>query len=195
MMSSTGSVVVSSSHFHGAFPAAVVTTTSILFGAANSPKRTHSSNRRPFLEAHQRRCLTTTTAKTGTKNIAVPAMESELAAHRNLQRLQRHDSILQTIGSTPIIKLKSIHKLDSSSIPANNNGVNVYVKLESENPGGSIKDRLAYGVIEWAEKHGQLRPGQTVIDASSGNTGKKNKIAKYIVSIILACMNLAHNYL
>lgn len=51
--------------------------------------------------------------------------------------------------------------------------VNVYVKLESENPGGSIKDRLAYGVIEWAEEHGHLKPGQTVIDASSGNTGKR----------------------
>ena len=47
----------------------------------------------------------------------------------------------------------------------------VYVKLESENPGGSIKDRLAIGVIEWAEKHGQLQPGQTVVEASSGNTG------------------------
>jgi cysteine synthase A len=45
------------------------------------------------------------------------------------------------------------------------------VKLESENPGGSVKDRLALGVIEWAEKHGQLKPGQTVVEATSGNTG------------------------
>lgn len=50
-------------------------------------------------------------------------------------------------------------------------GADVYVKLESENPGGSVKDRLAIGVIEWAEKHGQLKPGQTVVEASSGNTG------------------------
>jgi cysteine synthase A len=47
----------------------------------------------------------------------------------------------------------------------------VYVKLESENPGGSLKDRLAYGVIEWAEQHGHLQPGQTIVEASSGNTG------------------------
>jgi threonine synthase len=94
-------------------------------------------------------------------------MESKLVAHRNLQRLQRHDSILQMIGSTPIIKL---HKMSPRG-----DDVNVYVKLESENPGGSLKDRLAYGVIEWAEEHGHLKPGQTVIDASSGNTGKKMK--------------------
>ncbi|KAL3941798.1 MAG: hypothetical protein SGARI_000475 [Bacillariaceae sp.] len=50
-------------------------------------------------------------------------------------------------------------------------GVNVYVKLESENPGGSVKDRLAVGIIEWAEKNGQLKPGQTIVEASSGNTG------------------------
>jgi cysteine synthase len=74
-----------------------------------------------------------------------------VVAHRNLQRLQRHDSILQTIGSTPIVKL---HKMSPRS------DVNVYVKLESENPGGSIKDRLAYGVIEWAEVHGHLQPAQ-----------------------------------
>jgi cysteine synthase A len=45
------------------------------------------------------------------------------------------------------------------------------VKLESENPGGSVKDRLAVGVIEWAEQNGQLKPGQTVVEATSGNTG------------------------
>lgn len=50
-------------------------------------------------------------------------------------------------------------------------GVNVYVKCESSNPGGSVKDRLALGVIEWAEREGHLKPGQTVVEASSGNTG------------------------
>ena len=50
-------------------------------------------------------------------------------------------------------------------------GVDIYVKLESENPGGSVKDRLAVGVIEWAEQNGQLKPGQTVVEATSGNTG------------------------
>ena len=72
-----------------------------------------------------------------------------------------HDTVLTTIGSTPLIKLQRM-------APA---GVNVYVKVEAFNPGGSVKDRLALGVIQWAEKHGQLKPGQTVVEASSGNTG------------------------
>jgi len=72
-----------------------------------------------------------------------------------------YDNILQTIGNTPIVRLNKL-------APA---GVNVYVKLESFNPMGSVKDRLALGVIEDAEKNGTLRPGQTVIEATSGNTG------------------------
>src|SRR5437763_14353441 len=50
-------------------------------------------------------------------------------------------------------------------------GVNVFVKIEAFNPLGSVKDRLALGVIEAAEKSGELKPGQTVIEATSGNTG------------------------
>jgi cysteine synthase len=74
-----------------------------------------------------------------------------------------YSSITETIGRTPIVKLsKRMNPVD---------GVDVYVKLESENPGGSVKDRLAMGVIEWAEKHGQIKAGQTVVEASSGNTG------------------------
>ena len=72
-----------------------------------------------------------------------------------------HDSILDTIGNTPIVRLNKIG-------PDN---VNVYVKIESFNPMGSVKDRLALGVIEDAEKSGTLKPGQTVIEATSGNTG------------------------
>ena len=72
-----------------------------------------------------------------------------------------HESILDTIGQTPIVKLQKLAP----------DGVNVYVKLESENPGGSIKDRLAMGAIEWAEQTGTIKPGQTVVEASSGNTG------------------------
>lgn len=72
-----------------------------------------------------------------------------------------YDNILGTIGNTPCIKL---HKL----APA---GVNVYVKMEAFNPGGSVKDRLALAVIERAEANGELKPGQTVIEATSGNTG------------------------
>jgi cysteine synthase len=72
-----------------------------------------------------------------------------------------YDDILQTIGNTPVVRLNRIP-------PA---GVNVYVKIESFNPMGSVKDRLALGVIEDAERTGALRPGQTVIEATSGNTG------------------------
>jgi cysteine synthase A len=74
---------------------------------------------------------------------------------------KRYDSILDTIGHTPVIR---INKLG----PA---GVNLYVKVESFNPMGSVKDRLALGVIEDAERRGELRPGQTIVEATSGNTG------------------------
>jgi cysteine synthase A len=73
----------------------------------------------------------------------------------------RLDSILETIGRTPVVRLARL------SPP----GVAVYAKLEAFNPMGSVKDRLALGVIEDAERSGALRPGQTVIEATSGNTG------------------------
>ena len=72
-----------------------------------------------------------------------------------------YDNILQTVGNTPIVKLNRLG-------PKN---VNVYVKVESFNPMGSVKDRLALNVIETAERDGTLKPGQTVIEATSGNTG------------------------
>ncbi|MBV9697686.1 MAG: pyridoxal-phosphate dependent enzyme [Gammaproteobacteria bacterium] len=74
---------------------------------------------------------------------------------------QRYDSILETVGRTPVVRLKKL-------APAH---VRLYAKLESFNPMGSVKDRLALGVISAAEAAGELRPGQTVIEASSGNTG------------------------
>jgi cysteine synthase A len=73
----------------------------------------------------------------------------------------RYDDILGTIGRTPVVRLKRI-------APSH---VNLFVKLEAFNPMGSVKDRLALGVIERAEQDGSLRPGQTVIEATSGNTG------------------------
>src|SRR5437016_10608081 len=73
----------------------------------------------------------------------------------------RYDSILETIGHTPVVRIKKL-------APAQ---VCLYVKIEAFNPTGSVKDRLALGVIEDAERAGQLRPGQTVIEATSGNTG------------------------
>ncbi|MFA9420290.1 MAG: cysteine synthase A [Gammaproteobacteria bacterium] len=72
-----------------------------------------------------------------------------------------HENILGTIGNTPVVK---INKLG----PAH---VNLYAKIEAFNPMGSVKDRLALGIIEDAEKSGALKPGQTVIEATSGNTG------------------------
>ena len=72
-----------------------------------------------------------------------------------------YDNILQTVGNTPIVRLNKLAPKD----------VNVYVKVESFNPMGSVKDRLALSVIEQAERAGTLKPGQTVIEATSGNTG------------------------
>ncbi|MGI9201986.1 MAG: cysteine synthase A [Woeseiaceae bacterium] len=72
-----------------------------------------------------------------------------------------HRNILETIGNTPIVR---INKLAPE-------GVNVYAKIESFNPMGSVKDRLALSIIEDAEKSGALQPGQTVVEATSGNTG------------------------
>ena len=73
----------------------------------------------------------------------------------------RFDNILATVGRTPVVRLNKL-------APPH---VNVYAKLEAFNPMGSVKDRLALNVIEDAEKRGALRPGQTVIEATSGNTG------------------------
>src|SRR5213075_703608 len=73
----------------------------------------------------------------------------------------RYQSILETIGNTPVVRVNNVS-------PA---GVDLYVKIEAFNPLGSVKDRLALGVIEDAERTGQLKPAQTVIEATSGNTG------------------------
>ena len=74
---------------------------------------------------------------------------------------RRYQSIVETIGNTPVVRINRL-------APP---GVNLYVKIEAFNPLGSVKDRLALGVIEAAEKSGELKPGQTVIEATSGNTG------------------------
>jgi cysteine synthase A len=75
--------------------------------------------------------------------------------------MAKFNNILETVGRTPVVK---INKLAPK-------GINLYVKIEAFNPLGSVKDRLALGVIEAAEKSGELKPGQTVIEATSGNTG------------------------
>jgi cysteine synthase len=70
-------------------------------------------------------------------------------------------NILETVGNTPVVRINKL-------APA---GVDLFVKVEAFNPLGSVKDRLALGVIEDAERTGALKPGQTVIEATSGNTG------------------------
>lgn len=72
-----------------------------------------------------------------------------------------YDDISKTIGRTPVVRINRL-------APAH---VKVWVKLEAANPGGSVKDRLALGIIEDAERRGLLQPGQTVVEATSGNTG------------------------
>jgi len=72
-----------------------------------------------------------------------------------------YDSILDTIGNTPIVR---IHRLAPKH-------VKLYAKVEAFNPAGSVKDRLAYAIIIDAEQKGVLKPGQTVVEATSGNTG------------------------
>jgi cysteine synthase A len=70
-------------------------------------------------------------------------------------------NILETVGNTPIVRINRLAPRE----------VNLFVKIEAFNPLGSVKDRLALGVIEAAEQSGELRPGQTVVEATSGNTG------------------------
>jgi len=72
-----------------------------------------------------------------------------------------YDSILDTVGNTPIVKLQRLAPPQAS----------VYVKVESFNPGGSVKDRLALAIILDAEARGLLKPGDTIVEATSGNTG------------------------
>src|SRR6187431_3582712 len=75
--------------------------------------------------------------------------------------MARYGSILETVGNTPVVRIGKL-------APP---GAELYVKVEAFNPLGSVKDRLALGVIEDAERTGTLKPGQTVIEATSGNTG------------------------
>jgi cysteine synthase A len=72
-----------------------------------------------------------------------------------------YDDVTQTIGRTPVVRINRLS-------PAN---ITMYVKLEAANPGGSVKDRLALAIVEDAERNGILKPGATVVEATSGNTG------------------------
>src|SRR6202012_4779739 len=74
---------------------------------------------------------------------------------------RRYANILETVGNNPVVRINRLAPPD----------VNLFVKMEAFNPLGSVKDRLALGVIEDAERTGRLKPGPTVIEATSGNTG------------------------
>jgi cysteine synthase A len=76
--------------------------------------------------------------------------------------LQVVDTILDLIGNTPLVKLNRIISADSAT---------VYAKLESQNPGGSVKDRICISMIKEAEKRGMIKPGATLVEPTSGNTG------------------------
>jgi cysteine synthase A len=75
--------------------------------------------------------------------------------------MSKFTNITETVGNTPVVRINRLAPPD----------VNLYVKVEAFNPLGSVKDRLALGVIEEAERTGKLKPGQTVVEATSGNTG------------------------
>ena len=87
----------------------------------------------------------------------------------------RYENILETIGNTPIVRLNRL-------APA---GVDLHVKVESFNPMASVKDRLAYAIIRDARDSGELSPGQTVIEATSGNTG---------IALAMVCAALGHPF-
>ncbi len=86
-----------------------------------------------------------------------------------------YDNILQTIGNTPVVRLNRIG-------PEN---VELYVKVESFNPMGSVKDRLAFAIINDAHESGELEPGQTVVEATSGNTG---------IALAMVCAATGHPF-
>src|SRR4030081_3633322 len=93
-------------------------------------------------------------------NVATRAMFL-VTSNREGSMGRKYQDILETIGNTPVVRINRLAP----------QGVNLFVKIEAFNPLGSVKDRLALGVIEAAEKSGELKPGQTVIEATSGNTG------------------------
>lgn len=89
------------------------------------------------------------------------------------QPRRRHDHVLGLIGHTPVVRLARLEPP----------GVALYAKLEAANPGGSVKDRAALAMVEAARERGALQPGQTVVEATSGNTG---------IALAMVCARLGH---
>ncbi|HEX4979447.1 MAG TPA: PLP-dependent cysteine synthase family protein, partial [Acidimicrobiales bacterium] len=94
--------------------------------------------------------------------------------------MARYDSVLDLIGDTPLVDVSALSP---------NPRVAILAKLEGQNPGGSVKDRVALSMVEEAEKNGDLRPGQTILESSSGNTGiglaLVAKVKGYPIKIVL----------
>lgn len=92
-----------------------------------------------------------------------------------------YNGVLELVGNTPILKINKLVK--------DENIADIYVKLEKYNPGGSVKDRAALGMIEKAEKEGVLKPGSTIVEPTSGNTGIAlafiGKLKGYNVTIVM----------
>jgi len=86
-----------------------------------------------------------------------------------------YNNILETIGNTPIVRINRMGP----------DHVDLYVKVESFNPMASVKDRLAFAIINDAEQKGTLAPGQTVIEATSGNTG---------IALAMVCAAKGHQF-
>ncbi len=87
---------------------------------------------------------------------------------KDLTKIKYYNNILETIGNTPLIKLNKVNK-----------GLkpHIFVKVESFNPGGSVKDRIGIEIIEDAERTGKIKPGGTIVESTSGNTGMGLAIA------------------
>ena len=88
-------------------------------------------------------------------------MDGQQQTGRTRGRGRIYENIVETVGDTPVVRINHLAP----------EGVEIYVKTEFFNPAGSVKDRLAMSIIETAEQNGSLKPGQTVVEATSGNTG------------------------
>jgi cystathionine beta-synthase len=81
--------------------------------------------------------------------------------------MQVHDSLIELIGNTPLVRLRKV----TSELGARDGAPAILAKVEYFNPGGSVKDRIALRMVEAAEVSGALRPGGTIVEPTSGNTG------------------------
>src|SRR5215469_10031134 len=93
------------------------------------------------------------------------ATEPRWAPHTRRRQMQVYDSLIDLFGNTPMVRLRKITR------PLGPDAPQVLAKVEYFNPGGSVKDRIALRMVEAAEKSGALRPGGTIVEPTSGNTG------------------------